>query len=40
MPAPASVSYDARVGQEKLNAEMRVVAAAAAEKIRTYWQAR
>ena len=37
MPAPSTVSYDARVGQEKLNGEMRVVAAAAAEKIRTFW---
>jgi hypothetical protein len=38
MPPPASVSYDARVGQEKLNGEMRVLAAAVAEKVRGFWK--
>ena len=38
MPAPASISYDARVGQEKLNADARVIAASAAEKIRDFWK--
>ena len=38
MPPPTSVSYDARVGQEKLNGEMRVLAAAVAEKIRGFWK--
>ena len=37
MPAPSSISYDARVGQEKLNADSRVIAMAAAEKIRAFW---
>jgi hypothetical protein len=37
MPAPASISYDARVGQEKLNADSRVIAMAAAAKIREFW---
>lgn len=37
MPAPTSISYDARVGQEKLNADARVIAASAAEKIRAFW---
>jgi hypothetical protein len=38
MPAPSSISYDARVGQEKLNAEARVIAIAAAERIRKFWE--
>lgn len=40
MPAAGTVSYDARVGQEKLDGQMRVLAASAAEKIRAYWQGR
>lgn len=40
MPQASTVSYDARVGQEKLDGQMRVIAASAAEKIRTYWQGR
>jgi hypothetical protein len=40
MPQASTVSYDARVGQEKLDGQMRVVAASAAGKIRAYWQGR
>jgi hypothetical protein len=40
MPAAGTVSYDARVGQDKLDGQMRVLAASAAEKIRAYWQGR
>jgi hypothetical protein len=38
MPAPGTISYDARVGQEKLNADSRVMAMAAAERIRKFWE--
>ena len=40
MPQASTVSYDARVGQEKLDGQMRVIAASAAGKIRAYWQGR
>jgi serine/threonine-protein kinase len=40
MPAPASVSYDARVGQERLNERARLTADAIVEKIRAYLKKR
>ena len=38
MPPPTTFSFDARVGQEKLDGQTRVIAAAAAEKVRAYWK--
>jgi tRNA A-37 threonylcarbamoyl transferase component Bud32 len=40
MPGPATVSYDARVGQERLNERARLTADAIVEKIRAYLKKR
>jgi hypothetical protein len=40
MPSPTTFSFDARVGQERLDAQMRLVAASAAERVRAYWKAK
>lgn len=38
MPAQTTFSFDARVGQERLDGQMRLIAASAAERIRSYWK--
>jgi hypothetical protein len=38
MPATTTFSFDARVGQERLDGQMRVVAASAAERVRAFWR--
>jgi hypothetical protein len=38
MPASTTFSFDARVGQERLDGQMRVIAASAAERIRSFWK--
>jgi hypothetical protein len=40
MPAQSTVSFDARVGRERLDEHARVVAAAMVAKIREYWKKR
>ena len=40
MPNSTTFSYDARVGQEKLDGQTRVIAASAAERIRSFWKNR
>jgi serine/threonine-protein kinase len=40
MPAPTTFSFDARVGQEKLDSQCRLIATAAVERIRAFWTKR
>lgn len=40
MPSATTFSYDARVGQEKLDGQTRLIAASAAEKVRSFWKPR
>lgn len=40
MPAPTTFSFDARVGQEKLDQQARLIAASAVEKVRAFWKKR
>jgi hypothetical protein len=40
MPAQSTLSFDARVGRERLDEHARVVAAGMVEKIRQYWKKR
>jgi serine/threonine-protein kinase len=40
MPAPRTFSFDARVGQERLDGQMRLIAASAAERLRAFWKGR
>lgn len=37
MPAATSFSFDDRVGQDRLSGQARLIATAAAEKIRAFW---
>ncbi len=38
MPSATTFSFDARVGQEKLDGQTRVIAASTAEKVRAFWK--
>ena len=38
MPPMKTFSFDSRVGQEKLDGETRVIAASAAERVRSFWK--
>ena len=38
MPAQTTFSFDARVGQERLDSQTRLIAASAAERIKAFWK--
>ena len=38
MPAATTFSFDARVGQERLDGQARLIAMGAAEKVREFWK--
>jgi hypothetical protein len=40
MPAPTTFSFDARVGQEKLDQQARLIATSAVERVRAFWKKR
>jgi len=40
MPAPVTLSYDARVGQERVNERARLTADAVVERVKAYWKKR
>ena len=40
MPAPVTLSYDARVGRERVNERARLTADAVVERVKAYWKKR